>query len=248
MNNKIKLNPVTGNILIQSSSRNLIGNALKEYKKNLPPLTLEQKDIIVGTLLGDSTMPLRKGKPQYNIKWDYKPSSVGYLKHIYNIFEAYVGTGPKEEVKDKKTGRTSVWFRTYGDKRFRFYLNFFYKQIKGPDGLILDSTKCVPKTIGKFLTPRAIAYWFMDDGTSDRQGPNCINYLFSTHGFKRHESQLLCTILRDKYGILANVHRDKDKYRIFILARSAQTLRELMEPYIHETFLYKLNGDPTPED
>ena len=45
MNNKIKLNPVTGNILIQSSSRNLIGNALKEYKKNLPPLTLEQKDI-----------------------------------------------------------------------------------------------------------------------------------------------------------------------------------------------------------
>ncbi len=34
----------------------------------------------------------------------------------------------------------------------------------------VDGTKVVPKTIQQDLTPAAIAYWFMDDGsTKDRQ-------------------------------------------------------------------------------
>lgn len=43
-------------------ARNLRGNKLKDYKKVLEPFNQKQRDIIVGTLLGDCTIRNSKNK------------------------------------------------------------------------------------------------------------------------------------------------------------------------------------------
>ena len=50
--------------------RNLRGKALENYKKTLV-LTDIQRDIIIGSLLGDSIMGLRKGVPLYSLKFEH---------------------------------------------------------------------------------------------------------------------------------------------------------------------------------
>ena len=70
---------------------NLKGIALINYKKELQKkgFTQEQKDILIGTLLGDSSMEaVRDGgaNPNSKIKFEQSISREAYLNHIYEIF------------------------------------------------------------------------------------------------------------------------------------------------------------------
>ena len=76
----------------------------------------------------------------------------------------FVGTPPR--VRNNSGGgarpRQSIWFKTYSHPEFKFYDDLFYPLQRDPEG---GRKKRVPKNIGQFLTARALAYWFMDDGT-----------------------------------------------------------------------------------
>lgn len=218
---------------------------LKAYKETLPKtLTQEQQDIIIGTLLGDASMSQRRGKPVYSIKFEQRALNYDYVYHLYEVFESFVGTGPTERWIDKKHTRKAIWFRTYQHDNFIYYYNFFYPRLSS------CKKKIVPKDIAKFLTPRAVAYWFMDDGSSKNRTGNSeapsakrISYVFNTQGFEKHECERLADALRKNFGIICNVWKDKKLFQIGVLADSTEVLRQLMEPYIHKNFKYKLNGD-----
>ena len=49
------------NVLLNTKTLN--GKALREYKQTIT-LNQMQREIIVGTLLGDASMPFRKGQPR----------------------------------------------------------------------------------------------------------------------------------------------------------------------------------------
>src|SRR6266487_4140939 len=139
----------------------LIGEKLKYYKDSLI-LTKVQREIIVGTLLGDSSMELRNRRPVYSLKFEQSFSRKEYIEHIYSIFSDWTGTGPKIRIipnDGKFKERKSIWFRTYRHSSFRFYYGAFYSSISE------EKKKVVPKLIHRFLTPRSLAYWFMDDGS-----------------------------------------------------------------------------------
>ena len=211
---------------------NLYGNAAKEYSKK-QTLTDEQKEIIIGTMLGDATIPRKKDRPGKSIKFEQRINVYPYVYHLYEVFKPLVGTGPR--VRYKKDGKYSIWFRTYSHDSILFYHNLFYSQDPSSQQLV----KIVPSNIHKFLTPKAVAYWFMDDGTYN-YNRNTKNYLFSTQGFKQHEVQTLCDALKFCFDISASVHKDGDKYRLYINAKSSSSLIELIDPYILDTFRYKL--------
>ena len=62
--------------------------------------------------------------------------------------------------------------------------------------------KRVAHNIEELLTPRAVAYWFMDDGTSYRSGRHRA-YRFSTHSFPFSDQERLVQALRYNFGISA---------------------------------------------
>lgn len=222
----------------------LRGNKLKAHLKSIK-LTDLQREVLVGTLLGDATFCLENNRPKYSVKFEQGKKNEAYVLHLFKVFEPFVGTGPVERVINKNKApaeelRYAVWFQTYQHESLIFYYNLFYKQELDPTNpnIVLNKIKIVPKNIGKFLTPRAIAYWFMDDGSYEDQTNR--TYLFNTQGFSKKESQLLCDILLEKYHIEARTNYDKGFKRIRVLTSSAPILRDLIKDYVIPEFHYKL--------
>lgn len=213
--------------------RNLKGKALIKYKQSLT-ISPCQKDILIGTLLGDASMRLSQGKPVYAIKFEQGIQHKEYIEHLYEVFEPYCGTIPKERFIDKEKTRKSIGFTTYRHKNFIFYYNYFY-EIQENKGV-----KVIRKDIHKFLTPKAVAYWFMDDGTYHIDNYGNRSYLFSTQGFQKVECQRLCDALKLNFNIDANVHKDRKKWRIYVRQLSSQKLLDLIKPFIHPNFQYKI--------
>jgi DNA-binding transcriptional regulator WhiA len=213
------------------TKKQLRGNALENYKKSLK-FTDTQREIIVGTLLGDASMSLRSGKPHYSIKFEQGEAHADYVNHLYDIFEPYTGTPPSWRYIDKEQTRRALWFRTYSHDDFIYYWNLFYS------GTGNERKKVVSKHIDKHLTARALAYWFMDDGskTSDSK-----TYHLNTQSFQKHEVKMLCDILKAKFNIIGTVNKDKDRWRIYIWRESAQAFKTLIEPYVLDCFAYRLN-------
>ena len=68
------------------------------------------------------------------------------------------------------------------------------------------------------LTPLVLAVWIMGDGSGMRDG----GFKLSSHSFTKEDNALLCTVLKDKYGIQATVHRDRGYYHVYVWKRSTK--------------------------
>ena len=73
---------------LQSKPR--LGNALREYKQTIT-LNAIQKEVIVGTLLGDASIPLHRGKPRLCVQFGQTIARAGYIHHLYDLFYNPVG-------------------------------------------------------------------------------------------------------------------------------------------------------------
>lgn len=199
---------------------------LNEYKANLK-LTQQQHEIIVGGLLGD--LSLRKIGKYSRLVLEQKNKE--YLFHLYEIFNDFVRTPPKERLQQRLTTSEiqSTWyFSTISHSEFENYYNLFYPQGK----------KIIPASLIEQLTPQGIAYWFMDDGGRKGSG-----YMFSTAGFSEQEHSILLDIFSNKYDIDCNIHRSK-YLSLYIPTRnnSNQKFKQLIEPYVVPSMKYKLDN------
>ena len=78
---------------VMSKREILNRNALGQFAPNKQTITLNaiQKEVIVGTLLGDASMPLYRGKPKLHVKFGQCIARAEYIWHLYYIFENPVG-------------------------------------------------------------------------------------------------------------------------------------------------------------
>jgi len=67
---------------------------IKEYKNSLPKLTIQQRDTLIGLLLGDANIQRIKTSDLYRIRFEWSNDSKSYVNHIYELFEAYIITPP----------------------------------------------------------------------------------------------------------------------------------------------------------
>lgn len=146
--------------------RYLRGNILETYKNTLT-LTQEQKEILIGSLLGDGFIIFHREtkQPTYGFCLAQTWYAVDYVEHVYQIFKPFVGTPPKKNliggIKPDLPKPYEIRFKTYIHNEFKYYYDLFYPKVKDSNKRL----KRVPKNIGELLTARYLGYWFMDDGT-----------------------------------------------------------------------------------
>jgi hypothetical protein len=77
----------------------------------------------------------------------------------------------------------------------------------------------------------------MDDGQYVKNG----GLTLCTDNFTLQEVNVLKSVLENKYGLLCSLHNKKGNYRIYISGHSLSVLKQLVLPYVHPNFRYKLD-------
>lgn len=107
------------------------------------------------------------------------------------------------------------------------------------DSLNNKYIKCIPYNIKNYFTAISLAYWIMDDGYYQ----NFDNTIYlCTESFTKAECIKLQELLLGM-GISSGLklrNKINNTYRIRISSKSLPTLRDLVKPYIHPIFMYKL--------
>ena len=186
------------------------------------------KVILFGSILGDGQLEMpprgknaRFGFTQSELKKDYFISVHSSLSLIcsakYREYSYY----------DKRTGKVyktlNFWSRSL--PLLTELYDLFYK----------DKVKKVPNDLS-LLTPLALAHWLMQDGAKG----TCKGLYICTDCFTFTDVQRLTSYLTETYNLRCSIHKAQGNYRIYILAKSVQTVRDLVLPYMHPSMLYKL--------
>lgn len=207
-------------------------------------LTTKQKDLLVGTLLGDGNLQTETRGRTWRYRALHKATHKAYLDHKYDVLKNLCQTPPiYGEVFDPRTLKTYQrwYFNTTTQSSFRYYGNLFYTE----DPNTLKMKKDVPLTIEKLLTPRAIAYWYMDDGSLKWFGKS--NALrICTESFSKQGVERLQKALKNLYNIeTQQTRKTKDNklvgYRLAINEKNSAAFRELVRPYLVHPMGYKVS-------
>jgi LAGLIDADG DNA endonuclease family len=116
-----------------------------------------------------------------------------------------------------------------------FYYKFYAPMEPSLEGGKKPGSKVIPLDLS-LLTPIAIAHWTMQDGS---RGTSKGLYL-CTDSFIFAEVLRLSKYLNNEYNIKSSIHKSGGNYRIYILAKSVETVKILILPFMHKTMKYKL--------
>lgn len=207
--------------------RTTIGNKLKEYdikyKDNIN-LSLIQKELIVGSLLGDASIVSRNKNSYFRVSHcekqkDYIIWKKEILNNLVNSINKYI---------DKRGNSIMYSFNTKSSEVFNEYNNLFYKDKKRISYDIYDH-----------LSELGLAVWYMDDGS--KQNNNC---RLSTDGFSLDENIILQNILDKKFNLNCKIckynRNNNEYYFLFFNKDNTYKLHNIIDKYVINSMKYKL--------
>lgn len=182
-------------------------------------LSVRQRKMIIGTLLGDGHLETMNGGRTYRLKIEHSIAQADYVYWFYDQFREWVNSQPY--IKEKH-GKKYVGFSTYSHGVFRYYAHQFYR----------NKRKVVPSKIMRMLDPVSIAIWFMDDGSRKSLKHN--TYVLQTYGFSRNDQERLMSALQGRFAVETSLHSQKQEYwRIYIKGgESAKRFDEIIRPLV----------------
>lgn len=178
-------------------------------------LSLSQKQIILGGLLGDSSFY----KEKKYVSFSQSEKQFEYLKWKHSFFNI--------ENNIKST------YNTWNEKKYK--RNYFYYYIRNNDDFYsficknLYSNEGRKKISLKYLnelTSLGLAVWWMDDGNLSLSKGNRYGKL-STHCFNYEEHILMKKYFKDKWDIDVQIKKEKDKY--YFLRFNVSELKKLIK-------------------
>lgn len=193
-------------------------------------ISVRQKQIIVGKLLGDGQLETVNGRT-YRLKIEHSIKQKDYVDWLYQELKDFTSSAPKIKLQ-KVQGQeyNKIWFNTRYSGSLRFYAKQFYR----------NGRKVVPKLIYRWLTPLSLAVWFMDDGSikSALHKARIIN----TQSFDKESVKRLINVLKKKFGLECKMRKQKEGYQIMILAEFADRFAKIIKNFVHPSMQYKLKG------
>lgn len=207
---------------------------MSERNKNYPKLSYEQTQMILGSLLGDAGIyhRIRNKYDQFEFYVAHGAEQIKYIKHQAKILGVNVGSYYKSQ---KSFGPGGLYYRySYSNKG---ELQKIHKLC------FKDDKKYVTKKWLKEVDALAIAYWFMDDGSSsfDITNSKTVMVRFASQSFSKRENVFLIEKLLE-FGIETTLRKIKDGtgYNIYVRQKSVNKLMDLVEPFITPDLKYKI--------
>ena len=190
-------------------------------------LTSKQKEIIIGTLLGDGH--LEKNGKHTRLRVDHYNK---HKKYVFWLAKELVPFSLKPRAineTDKRNGKVySRWhISTKSLQLFDEFRALFYR----------GRIKIVPRNLEALITPLSLAIWYMDDGFRRKDSKG---FYLCTSSYTQEEHKVLQEVLFKRFMILTKVHHQREYLRMFIPSASANTFNGLIKPYVLPDLNYKL--------
>lgn len=198
-----------------TKAKNIVGKEIS--------LSEIQLEILYGSLLGD--MCLTDGWKNVRPAIAQGGNQEAYFDYKCSFFEGLLGKISKTPRYDK---RTDKWYNKFS---VRFLAHPIYTTIK--KDLYPNNNKTVTLEWLNKITPRGLAFWFMDDGCNDGT--------IATNSFSLDEHKLIQTWFKDTYGIECTIHNaSNNQHTIYIKMGSREKFEKLIFPYMIPSMYYKL--------
>lgn len=193
-------------------------------------LNTEQKEIIVGLMLGDGCLETQNRGRTYRLKIEQTLLHKDYVDWLYGKLKNLVLTKPREKNKriGKKTYR-NYGFQTISCGSLRFFAHQFYDQ--------KSKKKKIPKIIKRLLSPLALTVWFMDDGQIKSKKHKAL--MINSQCFSGKDLRLLQKVLLESFQAKTVLRKDKQGFRIYILSETVQNFLAAVRPHIISSMRYK---------
>ena len=190
-------------------------------------LTQRQKQILIGTLLGDAH--LEQNGRYVRLRVDHYERHKDYIFWMAHEFKPFSLMPRAILAKDKRNGKTyKRWhFSTKSLPIFSKFRDIFYK----------NGRKIIPTDISEMLSNLSLAIWYMDDGFRRRDSKGF--YLCSS-SFTSKEQEILQKMLFIKFGLKTNIHHQHELERIFIPSAYSDKFNNLIKQFVLPVFAYKL--------
>nr|YP_009054586.1 hypothetical LAGLIDADG homing endonuclease [Bracteacoccus aerius]AIK29075.1 hypothetical LAGLIDADG homing endonuclease [Bracteacoccus aerius] len=225
-----------------------------------PHMPTEVKEMIFGGLLGDFNLPARHSSCRVRVNANQTFSGgkywrlrilqtkyhTEYVNHMYELLKPWVCTSPQDTINQPHsvTGMRyeKRWFNTVTLEQLKPLGAWFYDLVPQAHNNYFQHKKKLPPVsiLEQWLTPRALAYWYMDDG-SLRTDVNAV--LFSTESFSETEVDSLRQVLLNKYGLKTSRHKKGKFLRIYLSTTSYETFYGLVSPFLIPSIQRKLRAE-----
>lgn len=183
------------------------------------PLTARQWGLVVGSLLGDASLPATTAGHCFRVHHSLAQRALVEWK--YAELRAFVRTPPRQ------SGR-AFYFRTITHSAFGELALAAYDR----------RVKIVPfRFLERYFTALSLAVWIMDDGSVDGR-----QLRINTQSFKASAVEQLREFLQERFLLRTTLNRDKGLPRIRVRAESMPRLKSLVTPYVLPEFRYKIAG------
>ena len=174
---------------------------INKHNTKILELDEQQKQILIGSLLGDGSLSYSKNSNCYMYSEEHCPKQKDYLLWKNKVFRFNIN---EEEKEIYKTNRV-----------FKYYRELFY-----PNG-----KKIITREILDKLEPLGLAVWFMDDGFYNYR---LNNLSISTHCFGLEGNQIIQQYFKEKWDIDSKIIKiAKEKgYTAYLNGREIKSLRD----------------------
>ncbi len=201
------------------------------------PLTNLQRQMLLGSLLGDACV--WRAKPTFNsyIKIDHSARQKEYVWWKYEMLKNIVSAPPRE----CNTSGNSF----EGNFRACRFATRSLPCITELHELVGKKKEITQKWLDEINHPIALATWLMDDGCCSPNGPYGYRIKFCTGNRNAEELELLQSWLAEWIGIdaviiyIPNGFPNKTELKIHRNA-AVRSLEELVRPYLIPSMQYKL--------
>lgn len=196
-------------------------------------LTKEQEEILIGTLLGDSSLKYtHKGCKFPNLTFSHCESQEFYAYTKYDKLKIIMSSITKRCYKTETTilgkkckAQPVVYAIGHNCKCLVKYRNLFYNE---------SGKKIIPlEYLKDAFTAQSLAYLYMDDGCKNQK-----SYNLNLQCFTEKELIDFSYLLKTKFNLDFIVKNDKTMYLRY---KSINTFESLIKPYITKDMQYKMH-------
>jgi recombination protein RecA len=210
-------------------------------------LTQTEKEICVGSYLGDGSILEHPNSPNKNcyMQINHTEKQKDYLEYKYNLMINFAKRPLKINRHSEKNTFSSYCVNTVTNPFFRELRNSY-----------TDRRKSVQEWMLPYISPIALAIWYMDDGDKSmrrrtrKDGSKYEHFAaarISLGVLSESECNLLVEYLQHKYDISGRLHKEFSKStnryytRMYIPSLNAYKLFNIISPFVPESMQYKID-------